>query len=169
MKYLIFSLFLLGILSGCNTSKSIEKTNETTTVYLVRHAEKQSDGTRDPDLTQIGQTRARRLAYMLTKADIDKVYSTDYKRTRNTAKPVAKSINKEVEMYNPQAIDNLVAEIKSGNGMNYLIVGHSNSTPTLVNLILGEEKYQQLDESDYGNLFILQINGDQIKSSLLQY
>ena len=48
------------------------------TLYLVRHAEKQTD-TNDPSLTYCGQQRAIQLASLLSKTPIEQVYSTSYK------------------------------------------------------------------------------------------
>jgi hypothetical protein len=48
------------------------------------------------------------------------------------------------------------------------VVGHSNLNPEWVNYILGKEKYQDLDESVYGSLFIVTIhpNGDRTSQVL---
>lgn len=45
--------------------------------------------------------------------------------------------------------------IKDHQGEVVLIVGHSNTTPFLVNMVLGEEKFAQLDESAYDDVFIV--------------
>src|SRR5688500_8983040 len=66
-----------------------------TTVILVRHAEK-ADGPGDVALTEAGVARAMRLADVLKGAGIHAVYSTPYKRTTDTATPVAKALGLEV-------------------------------------------------------------------------
>ena len=38
---------------------------------------------------------------------------------------------------------------------NYLIVGHSNTIPGLVNYLSGTEDFQQLAENEYDKLFIV--------------
>ena len=45
--------------------------------------------------------------------------------------------------------------IDKESGGTVLISGHSNTTPMLVNRLIGKERYQQFDESDYDNLFIV--------------
>ena len=52
------------------------------TLYLVRHAEKQQDGSRDPELTDIGNQRSVKLASWFSDKNIKDVWSSDYKRTR---------------------------------------------------------------------------------------
>jgi len=122
-------------------------------IFLVRHAEKANDGTKDPPLTQEGEIRAERLAHVLKSFDISAVYSTDYQRTRDTANPIANASEVDVQLYDPRS-DMIIDALSSHNG-NILIVGHSNSTPTLCNRIIGKEKYQKLDESVYTQLFII--------------
>ncbi len=169
MNKLCVFIFCSLIAFGCNSSKEITFSEEVSTVYFVRHAEKQSDGTKDPDLTPLGQTRARKLAHILSHANIDKIYSTDYKRTMNTAKPLAEKLGYKINSYDPRNPELLIAELKSNFTKNYLIVGHSNSTPNLINSILARNQYSQIEESDYGNLYILKISKENINTTWLRY
>ena len=57
---------------------------ETTTFILVRHAEKASDGTSDPSLTEEGMARANNILSMFQQSEITAIYSTNYKRTKMT-------------------------------------------------------------------------------------
>src|SRR5436190_22597343 len=70
-----------------------------TTFILLRHAEKGNDGTEDPDLKPEGIARASLIAKMLNQTSVDAIYSTDYKRTRNTVIPLAKEKGLEVQLY----------------------------------------------------------------------
>lgn len=131
---------------------------EITKIFLVRHAEKKKDGSKDPGLTTVGKQRAMTLSKMLQKVDLAAVYSTDYKRTKNTGKPTADSKKMKIELYNPmdsrKFIDNI---LEKHLGKSVLVVGHSNTIPLLVNTLLGEEKYDALKDDDYDNLFIVSI------------
>ncbi len=124
-------------------------------IFLVRHAEKADDGTKDPDLNKIGQERAQKLAAMLQTAEIQGIYSSPYKRTQQTGQPLADSLRLTIQEYNPSKPEEVKQIIDSATGKNLLIVGHSNTTPTVVNYLLGEEKYSQLDEAEYDKLFVL--------------
>ena len=159
MKKLLLLCSIL-LISGSLFGQSADTTTQETTLIMVRHAEKMDDGTRDPSLNDIGVERAERLAKLLLEDfEVGAVYSTPYKRTQETAKPLADMIGFEIQTYDPrdpQGFIELLMEAKKGKSV--LIVGHSNTTPALVNLVLGEDKYEQLDESAYGNIFIVSID-----------
>lgn len=160
ISILISSLALIGQSDG---SVSITLTvpdavEPATIVYLVRHAEKQiSSGemmSKDPDLTAPGVARAKDLARLLQDAGIQYVYSSDYKRTRNTAQPIADLLGLEVQIYDPRKSEELVQQIQSNAG-RYLVVGHSNSTPNLVKLLGGEAGEPIDDATEYDRLYTM--------------
>jgi broad specificity phosphatase PhoE len=159
MKKLLVLITVL-LLSLPLFGQSTAPTSQETTLIMVRHAEKMDDGTRDPSLNEMGKDRAERLAQLLQEDfNIDAVYSTPYKRTRETAQPMADYIEKEIQTYDPRDLKgfiNFLMEAKKGTTV--LVVGHSNTTPNLVNVVLGEEKYEQLDESAYGDIFIVTVS-----------
>jgi hypothetical protein len=45
----------------------------------------------------------------------------------------------------------------SNNGKRVLISGHSNTTPTMVNKLIGESKYSDMSDTDNKTLFIVNI------------
>ena len=49
--------------------------------------------------------------------------------------------------------------LKETNGKNVLIVGHSNTIPKLVNKLIGEEKFEDMDDADNSTLFKVTLNG----------
>ena len=49
---------------------------------------------------------------------------------------------------------------KVTKGKTVLVVGHSNTTPYFANKILGEDKYQDIDDSVNSMLFIVTIDGN---------
>ena len=93
----LFIWALFGIVGPENKCEKMNQDNEITTYYLIRHAEKdRSDSAnRNPDLNPEGKKRAEKWAEVLKDIELDAVYSTDYKRTIQTAMPVADS--KELE------------------------------------------------------------------------
>ena len=163
MKRIIHSKRLLGFL--CLFSISLFSQNafsqekkEITKIFLVRHAEKQKDQGKNPALTDQGIKRSQALEKLLTKVDFSAIYSTDFKRTRDTAKPLATSKGINIELYNPMDSRNFLDGILSKHkGKNIFVVGHSNTIPLLVNTLLGEEKFSSLRDDEYSNLFIVTI------------
>lgn len=130
-----------------------------TTYYFIRHAEKdRSNPTdEDPHLTQQGLLRAAKWSYVLEAVKFDAVYSTDYNRTRETAYPTAeKNGIKMLTFYDPSDMD-MKGFFENTAGQTVLVVGHSNTTPSFVNSILGKEKYPQIDDTNNGHLYIVTV------------
>lgn len=126
------------------------------TIYVVRHAEKLS-GT-DPSLSDEGVRRVERLSAMLRDAGLDRVYSTDYKRTMETAGPLAEASEVEVQKYDPGNSSGLAQQLKSVAELDAaLVVGHSNTVPAIL-AALGVEGEIVIDESEYDHLFIVRID-----------
>ena len=104
-------------------------------VILLRHAEKVDDSA-DPELSEEGKQRADQLAKMLRDTNIDKIHSTDFKRTKSTAGPLAGVKKADIEIYNPRRLVEFAAQLKAAGG-THVVVGHSNTTPQLVELLGG--------------------------------
>ncbi len=129
---------------------------ESTTLIFVRHAERAEDGTRNPPISEEGKQRAVNLFQSLADFDVKTIYSTAYKRTRMTATPTADSLGLEIQEYGFDDISEFLAGlIEEHAGYTVLIVGHSNTTPALTNMVLGEDKFEQLEETDFGDMFII--------------
>jgi len=126
-------------------------------IYLVRHAEKQKEG-KNPSLTHCGQARAKQLASLLSQANISQIYSTKYQRTRQTANPLAIKQHIAVQNYNPRHLEQLSIQLQQRKE-NSLVVGHSNTTPQLVEL-LSTQKMAPLTELDYQQLYQIQFIGE---------
>ncbi len=125
-----------------------------TTIFLVRHAEKM-DSSRDPELSLPGKARAVRLMELLSNAGIDHIYSTDYIRTRNTAKPLSEKLDIVIDSYRPFEEEMVETLTKEMDGKQILVVGHSNTIPDLVNRLIDEKVYEQLADDAYSNLFVV--------------
>lgn len=141
-----------------------------TVIYLVRHAEKAKEEGEDPLLTTEGQARATRLGSILREAGIERVYSTVYQRTQLTAKPTADILGKGINLYDARDLDSFAKQLKNGDERGILVVGHSNTTPTLVNALIDQQAFTMIEESEYGNLYRVTIpkNGEG-KATLLTY
>jgi 2,3-bisphosphoglycerate-dependent phosphoglycerate mutase len=164
MKKFIAAFVFVLMASACDTSQN----DSITTFYLIRHAEKdRSEGVgNDPELTEAGHNRAERWAEVFGLEPLDAVYSTDYKRTRQTAEPSAQANALDLQFYDPNTL-NTEALIAQHNGQRVLIVGHSNTTPFIVNKFLGEERFEWIDDAVNGNLYVVTIVGETIGVQIL--
>ena len=131
---------------------------EVTTYYFIRHAEKQRQNLedKDPSLTFEGYQRAEKWKDVFQYIPLDAVYSTDYNRTKLTAKPTADSKELPILVYDPS---NMYTESFQYNtkGKQVLIVGHSDTTPAFINKVINQEKYGQIDDDNNSNLYIVTI------------
>lgn len=148
---------------------------QNTTYILIRHAEKDTtvQGSTmmqaDPPLTKQGEARSQKLVKMLQEFEIDEIYSTNYIRTKSTVKPLAEKNNLDIQTYNARDLKNFASKLLQEKDKTIVIAGHSNTTPTLVNLIIGKEEYQPLDESVYNKIFIVTIKGGESKVRVVEY
>jgi 2,3-bisphosphoglycerate-dependent phosphoglycerate mutase len=159
----VFSLFSMGNPPGENCQENM------TTYYFIRHAEKDitSSQNKDPELTQEGIDRAYKWAAVFKEVEFDVIFSSNFNRTLKTAQIIADSQEKTVELYDPKDLNDSEFQ-KRSTGKTVLVVGHSNTNPHFVNLLLGEKKYQDKGEEEYGSLYIVHIfpNGKKISNVL---
>ena len=154
MKKFLFLIIISLVILSC---KSDKKEQDVTVYYLIRHAEKDRNiKDKNPELTEVGLKRAENWAKVFKDIPFDKIYSTDYKRTQQTALPTAKSKGLEVLSYGTENLFNGEFKTKTEK-QTVLIVGHSNTTPAFVNTITGTQEHSQIDDSDNGKLFIVTI------------
>ncbi len=143
-----------------------------TTVFLVRHAEKQSNAT-DTELSDVGHKRAQRLAEVLAKASVKAIYTSQFQRTKQTAAPLAQALGltpTEIKVesvqnpagqmagssLSPLTLKNYGDAISQNGGQTALIVGHSNSTPAII-AKLGIVQPVTIPDSEYDNLYMVTI------------
>ncbi len=151
MKNLLFLFALILVFASCKPQ------NHSKTIYIVRHAEKQLEGS-DPLLLYVGTARAAKLSQILKGEGIKHIFSTDYQRTRLTVTPTAKAANVEIQTYDPKNHDLLVEQLRSLEG-NILVVGHSNTVSQLANYFVGEgEKFADLTDEEYDYIYIVTLD-----------
>lgn len=119
-------------------------------VYVVRHFDTPA-GEKDPDLTDTGKARAGKLAAWFKGRKLTAIYVSDYKRTRQTAGPLAAERGIALTIYNPADTPALTARLKAETGP-VLVVGHSNTVPDIVEQ-LGGTRPGDLKHEDFGDLW----------------
>ena len=134
------------------------------TIIIVRHAEK-ADSSRDPELSAEGKARAERLAKAIKKYKPGAFYSTDFKRTRDTVAPLAGRRKLQVQTYDPSKPAELIDTIMKSKTKRFVVAGHSNTVPGLANLLGKKELFKNLDESEYGAIWIVRIKDGQVRKT----
>jgi broad specificity phosphatase PhoE len=167
MKQLILIL-IFTVVSCKTTSKTVVTPTDTnaTTFYFIRHAEKESDGTKNPDLNTSGMQRANNYVSYFEEIKLDAIYSTNFKRTLNTVKPLTIAKNLTSIIYNSYKINYQDFKNKHKN-QTVLIVGHSNTTPEFANKIIGKMVYSQITEDNFSNIYKVTIIDDNVTYELL--
>lgn len=128
-------------------------------VLLFRHAEKASEPAGDPALSADGRARADALADALRHAGVDAIIVTQYRRTGETAAPLARRLGIEPQVVEAGAdglqahVDAVADAVRAQQGV-VLVVGHSNTLAPVIE-VLGGPALDDLAESDYGDLFVL--------------
>ncbi len=141
-------------------SSSMQKTSSRgspATVILVRHAEKATTGGSDPSLSEAGQSRAKALAAAIADAHVTAIITTTFKRTFETAEPFGEArgvVIEKVAITGDAAahLAAVTAAIRKHPGEVVLVVGHSNTVPSLVHA-LGGPKLPDLCDASYSTLF----------------
>jgi len=132
-------------------------------IYLVRHAEKELNDSRDPALTDTGHARAAHIARLLGPMGITAVFSSDFIRTRDTAQPLAGALNLDIQIYDPREQEAFAEMLRETDGV-ILVVGHSNTVPALVNILAGTDYENLVEATEYGALFVVNM-GDSVDTT----
>lgn len=158
----VIAAFTVFACSGISSQPHAAGINSVTsenhyTLILVRHAEKTSAGF-DPGLTQFGQLRAEFFAHWLENRNIQKIWSSDFKRTRDSAVPLAQKLGIEIFYYDPRKQQDFVEKLTNAEE-NALVVGHSNTIPELASLLCHCE-VEIMEDTQYERAFqIVRLDG----------
>jgi broad specificity phosphatase PhoE len=132
----------------------------TTTVIVVRHAEKELSTIEDPPLTTQGEQRAQLLARMLgTVSGPGKVsgsFATDTRRTQRTVAPLAARLGLTVNVLPARDIEALVNRIRHDyRGRAVVVAAHSNTIPEIVKRLAKVDEVPPIADDDYGTMYVV--------------
>lgn len=131
------------------------------TVFVMRHLNTPA-GALDPDLLPEGQRRAAALARWFRRSERPvAIYVTDYRRTRQSAAPLAAALRLTPIVYNPADTPALIARVRAEHG-NVLVVGHSNTVPDIV-AALGGARPAPLGYDDFGDIWRVAADGATVR------
>jgi broad specificity phosphatase PhoE len=134
----------------------------TTTVIVVRYADRAADGGENPGLSPAGQARAEELARVLGQADVvagvDAIFATQYRDTQETADPLARRLRLPVQVVDVTDLRGLLKRIlRDYKGKVVLVVTHTEPLPALIRKLHGSKKVPPMAEAEYDNIYVVSI------------
>lgn len=156
-------LAMLAAVGAVAVGVGVLRSMDTTTVIVVRHAEKQLGTIEDPPLTTEGEARAERLAAMLgARRDglpITRVFASEARRSQQTAAPLARRLGIAPTTLPARDVRRLVEVLKDGpSDTAAVVVGHSNTVPQIIAGLTRGRVRVSVDEDDYGALFVVTVS-----------
>ncbi|ADO73061.1 Phosphoglycerate mutase family protein [Stigmatella aurantiaca DW4/3-1] len=141
-------------LMGCATPSAAVPVPRETTVWVVRHAEKETGESRDPPLSEVGKVRAADLARRLRGEGVDAFFVSPTLRTKATAEPLARASGKALLSYEPKDFKGLRERIlRDFREKTVLVVGHSNTVLEILEALGAQRPVPALADEDYDYLF----------------
>lgn len=155
----LVALSMLVLLGACSTT--LPEPAPGATFILVRHAEKADDDPRDPSLSPAGRKRADKLAQRLGSTPFVAIYASNFRRTQQTAAPVAAAQHATVTTYDAaRPAPDFAAELRRAHPTGtVLVVGHSNTIPPLAKALCGCDIGPTAD-SEYGRRITVRVLAD---------
>lgn len=154
---LLACVLLLGSLTPAPAAAQ-EQNAAHVTLFLVRHAEKSAPNG-DVPLSAEGRRRAALLAAMLRDAGVDRIYTTEMKRTKETAGPLERQLGVGAEAVPVEDVAALVKRLRAlAPGSAALVVNHSGTLPRIVQGLGGA--IEPFSEDEYDRLLIVTLAGD---------
>lgn len=135
----------------------------TTTIIFVRHTD--TDATTasvDPSLNSLGQQRAELLADIIQDIDViagvDAIYTSEHRRTQETAAPIARRLELDVQLSDPYLFEPFMAQVLTDHkGEIVLVVTLSDALAPLVEELHGSKNVPEMASDEYGNIYIVTI------------
>lgn len=153
---IILVVLIASVIVSCHRPQP-----SSTTVLIVRHAEKASDA-EDSPLTEAGIERARALVRVAADAGVSTIYSTQFKRNRETAQPLAERLGiaiteVPVNLQNPGDYGKTLASdiVSKHPGQTVVVVGHGNTIASTVEGLTG--RAASLGDIQYSDLFVITV------------
>ena len=154
-RIIAFALALLVLTPAAAYAQSL--------VIFVRHAERADGGAQaqtmtstpaDPLLSAAGEARAAKLAMMLADAGIKAIYTSEFRRTQDTGKPLAAKLGLTVQAVAARDASVLVSKVKAEHSKDVvLIIGHSNTVPEAIKAFGGPAV--KMADDEYNAIYVL--------------
>ncbi|ADR21825.1 phosphoglycerate mutase [Marivirga tractuosa] len=153
---------LVAIVLVAFMAVSCSNENEKKVVYMVRHAEKDAFPKNDPPLTTDGVIRSVDLASWFKDISIDTVFSTDYVRMRETAKPLIEQQGLDLSIYQAMDFEGFANQLKNMKADTILVIGHSNTILEQIEALGFDRPQEKINEKEYDKIFELRLGSDEM-------
>ena len=137
-------------------------TANSTTVIVIRHAEKETVSAADPALSAAGEARAALLARMFGDTQgagrLDAIYVSATLRSRSTAAPLAARLGIAPVVAaadDPKGLARRV--LRENSGRRVMVVGHINTVPEIVSALAGRSDIPNIDEKDFATMYVVSV------------
>jgi 2,3-bisphosphoglycerate-dependent phosphoglycerate mutase len=134
----------------------------TTTVLFVRYAEVAEGGGPNPGLSPAGHARAEEISRLLGDIDViagvDAIFATQFRRTQETAEPVAERLQIPVQVVDSSNINGLEKMIlQEYKGKIVLVISDREAIPALIREFHGSKRLPPMADTEHDNLYIVSI------------
>ena len=156
-------LLVLGAIALVGATFLHWRSATSTTIVLVRHAEKELGAISDAPLSPEGETRAARLAQMFGDASafgrVQKIYVTNTRRTQQTANGVAQRVAVEpiVVEAKTSSADLARQVLRENRGGRALVVGHSNTVPEIVASLTHSDSVPPIGDEEFDTMYVVTV------------
>jgi broad specificity phosphatase PhoE len=158
---IVFALLLL-VLSPAPAAHARRPQGAPTVVILVRHGEKEKEPANDPPLSEAGRKTADRLAAIGEQAGVEVIFTSQARRTRDTAAPLAarRGLTPKVRNVTRETLDTHVKALgreilDSHKGKTVLVVGHSNTAPRIAAFLANKTIPDLDDANEFDAIFVV--------------
>ena len=131
-------------------------------MIFARYADLMPGDDENPGLSAAGQRRARELARVLGDVDVvasvDAIFATQYRKSQETADPLAKTLKLPVQVVDASNVRGLADMIlQEYKGKIVFVVTDSEALPQLIRRFHGSKKLPLMAEDEHDNLYIVSI------------
>jgi phosphohistidine phosphatase SixA len=137
-------------------------TANSTTVVVIRHAEKETVSAADPALSAAGEARAALLARMFGEPKgvgrLDAIYVSATLRSRSTAAPLAGRLGIVPIVAGADDPKGLARRVlRENGGKRVMVIGHINTVPEIVAALSGRSDIPSIDERDFATMYVVTV------------
>jgi broad specificity phosphatase PhoE len=134
------------------------------TIVLIRHGERHPSGS--DALSPAGKKRATLLAQMFKGSGVTAIFTSEFTRTKETAKPLAQAVGITSRII---AADATAARTQVlAAGACPIVVGHSDTVPALIAALGGPDDIE-INELEFDRMFVVTVGSGAVSTLDFRY